>query len=58
MRWPAHPPLVGGGVSHLLGIAHPIMGKHFQVPKVHRERRHIQDLSYENGPDLAYSCIL
>ena len=34
---------------HLLGIAHPIVGKHFQVPEVHRERKHIQDFSYEKG---------
>ena len=43
---------------HLLGITQPVMGKCFQVPKVHRERKHIQDLSYEKGSDLAYSCIL
>ena len=34
---------------HLLGIAHPVMGKHFQVLEVDWERKHIQDLSYEKG---------
>ena len=32
---------------HLLVIAHPVVGKHFQVLEVHREMNHIQDLSCE-----------
>ena len=32
---------------HLLGIAHLIVGKHFQVLEVHRGMNYIQDLSCE-----------
>ena len=42
----------------LLGIAHPIVGKYFQVLEVHREMKHIQDLSCEKGQIMAYSWIL
>ena len=36
---------------HLLGITHLVMGKYFQVLKVHRGMKHIQDFSCEKGPD-------
>ena len=36
---------------HLLGIAHPVGGKYFQVLEVHRGMKLIQDLSREKGPD-------
>ena len=42
----------------LMGIAHPVLGKYFQVLEVHREMKHIQELSCEKGQKLAYSCIL
>ena len=32
---------------HLLGIAHPVVGKYFQVLEVHRRMELIQDLSGE-----------
>ena len=32
---------------HLLGIAHPVVGKYFQVLEVHRGMERIQDLSGE-----------
>ena len=35
----------------LLGIAHPVVGKYFQVLEVHREMKHIQDLSCEVRPN-------
>ena len=31
---------------HLLGIAHPVVGKYFQVLEIHRGMKHIQELSY------------
>ena len=37
----------------LLGIAHPFMGIYFQVLEVHREMKHIQDLSCEKGQIMA-----
>ena len=42
----------------LLGIAHPVVGKYFQVLEVHREMKHTQELSCEKGQIMAYSCIL
>ena len=53
-----------GGISSpcmrfsLLGIPHPVVGKYFQVLEIHREMKHIQDLSCEKGQIMAYSCIL
>ena len=51
-----------GSSSHrrfsLLGIAHPVVEKYFQVLEVHQEMKHIQDFSYEKGQIMAYSCIL
>ena len=41
----------------LLGIAHPVVGKYFQLLEVHKEMKHTQDLSYEKGQILSYSCI-
>ena len=35
----------------LLGIAHPVVGKYFQVLEVHRGLKHIQDLSCEKWQD-------
>ena len=35
----------------LLGIAHPVVGKYFQVLEVHREMTHIQDLSCKERPN-------
>ena len=42
---------------YLLGIAHPVMGKYFQVLEVHRELRQVQEFSYEKGRIMAYSSI-
>ena len=38
-------------IRGLTGIAHPAMGKHFQVLEVHRGMKYIQDLSCEEGLD-------
>ena len=43
---------------HLLGIGHPVMGKYFQVLKVYRGMKHIQDLSCEKGQSLALLCFV
>ena len=40
----------------LLGIAHPVVGKYFQVLEVHRGMKHIQDLSCEKG--LNYGLLM
>ena len=32
---------------HLLGITYPVVGKQFQVPKIHQGTERIQDLSFE-----------
>ena len=45
-------------IIHLLGIAHPIVRKYFQVLEVHWGMKHIQELSCEKGQNLAYSYIL
>ena len=37
----------------LLGIAHPVVGKYFQVLEVHRGMKHIQDLSCKKDQILA-----
>ena len=42
----------------LLGIAHPVMGKYFQVLEAHRELRQVQEFSYEKGRIMDYSSIL
>ena len=42
----------------LLGIAHPDMGKYFQVLKVHRGIKHIQDLSCEKARFCLYCVML
>ena len=42
----------------LLGIAHPVVGKYFQVLEVHMGMKHVQELSVEKGQIMAYSCIL
>ena len=62
---PGGSPELGKGKSGLvpsefihLGIAHAIVGKYFQALKVHRGMKHIQELSFEKGQNLAYSCIL
>ena len=38
--------------NHLLGIAHLVVGKYFQVLEVHWGMKHIQDLSCEKGLDF------
>ena len=43
---------------HLLGIAHLVVGKYFQVLEVHRGMKHIQELSCEKGQNLALLCFL
>ena len=40
----------------LLGIAHPVVGKYFQVLEIHRGMKHIQELSCEKWPD--YGLIM
>ena len=42
----------------LLGIAHPVVGKYFQVLEVHRGMKHIQDLSCEKGEDYGLFMYL
>ena len=37
---------------HLLAIAHPVVGKYFQVLKVHKEPKHIKDLSVKKKAKL------
>ena len=51
LRWRVT--LVGEFIFHLLGIAHPVMGKYFQVLEVHRGMNHIQELSCEKGQIMA-----
>ena len=36
---------------HLLGIAHPVVGKYFQVLEVYPGMKQFQDLSFEKGLD-------
>ena len=43
---------------HLLCIAHPIVGKYFQVLKVHWGMKHIQDISCKENAILVLFCIL
>ena len=43
---------------HLLGIAHLVVRKYFQVLKVHRGMKHIQDLSCEKGQNLELLCFV
>ena len=43
---------------HLLGIAHPIVGKYFRVLEVHRGMKYIQDVSCEEKAILALFFIL
>ena len=43
---------------HLLGIAHPVVGKQFQVLEVHRGMKLTQDLSYEEKAMLVLFCVL
>ena len=42
----------------LLGIAHLVVGKHFQVLEVCHGMKLTRDLSGEERPDLALICIL
>ena len=44
--------------NSLLGIAHLVVGKYFQVLEVYRELKQVQEFSYEKGRIMAYSCIL
>ena len=39
------------GEFPLLGIAHPVVGKYFQVLGVHKEPNHIKDLSVKKRSD-------
>ena len=41
----------------LLGIAHPIVGKYFQVLEVHMGMKYVQENCSERGRIVAYSCI-
>ena len=43
---------------HLLSIAHPVVGKYFQVLELHRGMKHIQELSCEKGQNLALLCFV
>ena len=42
----------------LLGIAHPVGGKYFQVLEVHREMKHIWDPSGEEGRIIVLLCFV
>ena len=39
---------------HLLGIAHPVVGKYFQALEVHRGMERIQDLSGEGKATFGF----
>ena len=41
----------------LLGIAHLVMGKCFQVLEVHQEMKHIWDVSGEKRPDYGFTVF-
>ena len=43
---------------HLLGIAHLVVGKQFQVLEVHRGMKLAQDLNYEEKSILVLFCVL